>query len=92
MNGIEKINLTSKDLVVDRIKQVKALFPEIVTESAGGGASLKQSISRSCDSSWEMKWMRGWSVTRSPGLARPMQYDRRKLHQPQLCGLMRNPA
>lgn len=36
MNGIEKINLTSKDLVVDRIKQVKALFPEIVTESAGG--------------------------------------------------------
>ena len=36
MNGIEKINLTSKDLVVDRIKQLKALFPEIVTESAGG--------------------------------------------------------
>lgn len=32
MEGIEKMNLASKDLVADRIEQLKALFPEIVTE------------------------------------------------------------
>ena len=39
---IEKMSLESKDLVAERIDQVKALFPEIVTE---GGAP---SILRSC--------------------------------------------
>ena len=32
---IEKMNLASKDLVADRIEQLKALFPEIVVESNG---------------------------------------------------------
>lgn len=32
MESIEKMNLASKDLVADRIEQLKTLFPEIVTE------------------------------------------------------------
>lgn len=32
MESIERMNLASKDLVADRIEQLKALFPEIVTE------------------------------------------------------------
>lgn len=40
MGDIEKMNLESKDLVADRIEQLKQLFPEIVTERAGGGFYL----------------------------------------------------
>lgn len=32
------MDMESKDLVVERIEQMKAMFPEIVTESAGGAA------------------------------------------------------
>lgn len=49
MNGIEKMNLESKNLVTERIEQLKMLFPEIVVEAAGGGGSFqKQLTSRSC--------------------------------------------
>ena len=37
MADIEKIDLESEDLVADRIERLKQLFPEIVTERAGGG-------------------------------------------------------
>ena len=39
MADIEKIDLESKDLVADRIERLKQLFPEIVTERAGGGTT-----------------------------------------------------
>lgn len=32
-NDIEKMDLESKDLVAERIEQLKQLFPEIVVES-----------------------------------------------------------
>ena len=34
MSEIEKMNLESKDMVAERIEQLKEMFPEIVTESA----------------------------------------------------------
>ena len=34
MTEFKKMNLESKDLVAERIEQLKELFPEIVTESA----------------------------------------------------------
>ena len=49
---IRKMDMESKDLVVERIEQMKAMFPEIVTESAGGGSFLKQSTSKSYGSFW----------------------------------------
>ena len=40
--NIEKMNLASKDLVAERIEELKALFPEVVTEAqnAGGGVRI----------------------------------------------------
>ena len=32
-NKIKKMDLTSKDLVAERIEQLKQLFPEVVVES-----------------------------------------------------------
>lgn len=40
-NKIEKMNLESKDLVAERIEQLKVLFPEIITEGSGGGAAFR---------------------------------------------------
>lgn len=40
MSEIEKMNLESTDLVDSRVAQIKQMFPEIVTERAGGGAQL----------------------------------------------------
>ena len=37
MADIKKVDLESEDLVADRIERLKQLFPEIVTEQAGGG-------------------------------------------------------
>ena len=37
MAEFKKMGLESEDLVADRIEQLKRLFPEIVTERAGGG-------------------------------------------------------
>ena len=34
MTDIEKMNLESKDLVAERIEQLKYLFPEITTEDS----------------------------------------------------------
>ena len=34
MTDIEKMNLESKDLVAERIEQLKSLFPEISTEGS----------------------------------------------------------
>ena len=34
MSEIEKMSLESKDMVAERIEQLKEMFPEIVTESA----------------------------------------------------------
>lgn len=33
---LDKVDLESEDLVADRIEQMKALFPEIITENAEG--------------------------------------------------------
>lgn len=41
MADIEKVDLESEDLVADRIERLKQLFPEIVTERAGGGRLLR---------------------------------------------------
>ena len=35
MAELPKVDLESKDLVAERIEQIKALFPEIVTEGEG---------------------------------------------------------
>lgn len=32
------VELQSKDLVAERVEQMKTLFPEIITESSGGAA------------------------------------------------------
>ncbi len=40
MADIKKVDLESEDLVADRIERLKQLFPEIVTEQAGGGYDL----------------------------------------------------
>lgn len=40
MADIKKVDLESEDLVADRIEWLKHLFPEIVTEQAGGGYDL----------------------------------------------------
>ena len=47
-DDIERMNLESKDLVAERIEQLKALFPRSITEGSGGGSSPKRSTSRSC--------------------------------------------
>lgn len=39
MADIKKVDLESEDLVADRIERLKQLFPEIVTEQAGGGTT-----------------------------------------------------
>ena len=39
MADIKKVDLESEDLVADRIERLKQLFPEIVTEQAGGGST-----------------------------------------------------
>lgn len=39
MADIKKVDLESEDLVADRIERLKQLFPEIVTEQAGGTTS-----------------------------------------------------
>ena len=36
MTEFKEMDLESEDLVADRIEQLKRLFPEIVTEVAGG--------------------------------------------------------
>lgn len=38
----EKMDLSSENLVADRIQQLKEMFPEVVTERAGGGQLLRQ--------------------------------------------------
>lgn len=45
--GIEKMSLDSKDLVAERVEQLKKLFPEVITENLGGGSPLKQLILKS---------------------------------------------
>lgn len=51
--SITYVGLESKDLVSERVEQMKALFPEIVTESSGGGGSFsKPSTSKSYGSFW----------------------------------------
>lgn len=40
MDEIEKMDLASKDLVAERIEQLKALFPEIVVESKDSNDKL----------------------------------------------------
>ena len=39
MADIKKVDLESEDLVADRIERLKQLFPEIVSEQAGGGTT-----------------------------------------------------
>ncbi len=41
MADIKKVDLESEDLVADRIERLKQLFPEIVTEQAGGVRPLR---------------------------------------------------
>lgn len=36
MSDIEKIDLSSKDLIAERVEQIKALFPEVIIENRGG--------------------------------------------------------
>lgn len=40
MSDIEKIDLSSKDLIAERVEQIKALFPEVIIENRGGGLSI----------------------------------------------------